>query len=136
MILYIRVYMYFPDIGNPVTDHTRYADAVQRSLQLLHLLVKPIILLLSLHFIKEPCARYINGRSGFFILEKHPRRTFAQTFTFLKERFDVTQEGPLPTVLTATHTNTRTENPVRLAGHHNRWSLLYRRWVFLLMACD
>lgn len=70
-------------INTPVT--IRDADGVQRSLQLLHLLVKQIISLLSLHFLSEPRAGDINGWSGFLILEKHLCETFAQAvLTFLK----------------------------------------------------
>lgn len=78
--------IYIPDYRTPqLLIHTRDADDVQRSLQLLHLFVKQIISFPCLHFLSEPHAGDINGWFGFLILEKHLRETFAQTFlTFLK----------------------------------------------------
>lgn len=62
----------------------RYADYLQGVFQLLHLLVKQVILLLSFLFLDEPCTSYIDGWSGFLILENHSSRTFPQTsLTFL-----------------------------------------------------
>lgn len=118
--------MYSPIQETQLMVRTRYADDVQTGLQLLHLLVKQIILFLSLRFLKEPCAGYVNGRSGLFILEKHPRRTFAQTFlSFLKERF---QSYPGWFLTNCAHCNSCKHRP----RSQWIWQALGNKWSFTL----